>query len=182
MTAKWTAFVAGDVLTAAQLNDVVDNFQDIAIFNETQATNTNGGTNVAATWTKRALNTTVINNITSCTLSTSVISLPAGTYLATVHAPIYSQNSGATPDAFRHRLQNTTAGTTLGLTSSGYSGGNLTSTINSSLVTAFTLSATSNLEVQYYITGVATNTGLGRASNITSISEVYTQIMIARIA
>jgi hypothetical protein len=45
MAANWTAFVAGDVLTAAQLNGVVDNFQDIAIFNETQASGTLGKAN-----------------------------------------------------------------------------------------------------------------------------------------
>jgi hypothetical protein len=40
MAANWTAFVAGNVLTAAQLNGVVDNFADIAIFNETQSSGT----------------------------------------------------------------------------------------------------------------------------------------------
>ena len=84
MAANWTAFVAGNVLEASQLNGVVDNFADIAIFNETQASGTQGGTNVAATWTKRTLNTTVVNNIGSCTLTSSVISLPAGTYNAKV--------------------------------------------------------------------------------------------------
>ncbi len=44
MTAKWTDFVSGAVLTAAQLNDVLDNFQDMAIFSETQASGTDGGT------------------------------------------------------------------------------------------------------------------------------------------
>ena len=44
MAANWTAFVSGAVLTAAQLNGVVDNFADIAIFNETQANGTEGGT------------------------------------------------------------------------------------------------------------------------------------------
>jgi hypothetical protein len=43
MAANWTTFVDGDVLEASQLNGVVDNFADMAIFNETQASGTFGG-------------------------------------------------------------------------------------------------------------------------------------------
>ena len=181
MAANWTAFVAGNVLEASQLNGVVDNFADIAIFNETQASGTNGGTSVAATWTKRTLNTTVVNNIGSCTLTSSVISLPAGTYNAKV-STIMHAGSGTSPDSFRHRLRNTTAGTNLGLTTSGYGGAANNDPLPAEIVTAFTLSATSNIEVQYYMTGAITNVGLGRASTIASTDEIYTQIQITRIA
>ena len=181
MAANWTAFVAGAVLEAAQLNGVVDNFADIAIFNETQASGTQGGSTVAATWTKRTLNTTVVNNIASCTLTSSVISLPAGTYNAKV-STIFHAGSGTSPDSFRHRLRNTTAGTNLGLTTSGYGGAANNDPLPAEIVTVFTLSATSNIEVQYYMTGAIASVGLGRASSIASTDEIYTQIQIARVA
>lgn len=181
MTAKWTDYVAGAVLTAANLNDTVDNFQDIAIFNETQAQNTNGGTPTATTFTKRTLNTTVVNNITSCTLTSSVIALPAGTFFLRADAPL-GQHSATTVDANRHRIQNTTAATTIQLSGSMFNGGNTASNFWTSIVTVFTLSVTSNIELQYYVTNAIANTGLGRASNITGLSEIYSQVMIARIA
>ena len=102
MAANWTAFVAAQVLTAAQLNGVVDNFQDIAIFNETQATNTAGGASVATTYTKRTLNTTIVNNI-GATLTASVIALVAGTY--TVEAISCACRIGITPTKY-NRLNN----------------------------------------------------------------------------
>jgi hypothetical protein len=181
MAANFTDFVSGAVLTAAQLNGVLDNFSDVAIFNETQASGTQGGTNVAATWTKRTLNTTVVNNITGCTLTSSVISLPAGTYNAKVSS-IARSGSAQSPDSFRHRLRNTTAGTNLGLTTSGYNGAANNSPLPAEIVTVFTLAATSNIEVQYYITQVIATVGLGQASTIASTDEIYTQIQITRIA
>ena len=65
--------------------------QTIAIFNETQASGTNGGTSVATTFTKRTLNTTVINNI-GATLTASVIALTAGTYEVFAMSPHWLTN------------------------------------------------------------------------------------------
>lgn len=174
MAANWTAFVAGDVLTAAQLNGVVDNFADIAIFNETQASGTNGGTPVTSTWTKRTLNTTQINSITSCTLTSSVVSLPAGTYLFEAKCPSYNQGA-------RGRIQNTTAGTTLVLGVNQFVGLGTNSTAPNDVVGIATLSATSNIELQYYTTLSNANVGLGNAQSF-GVSEVYSNLKIVRIA
>lgn len=174
MAANWTAFVAGNVLTAAQLNGVVDNFADIAIFNETQASGTNGGTPVGSTWTKRTLNTTQVNNIASCTLTSSVVSLPAGTYLFYAKCPSYNQGA-------RGRIQNTTAGTTLVLGLNQFVGYTTQSTAPNDVQGIATLSATSNIELQYYSTLTSANVGLGNAQSY-GVSEVYGQLMIVRIA
>jgi hypothetical protein len=174
MAANWTAFVAGDVLTAAQLNGVVDNFADIAIFNETQASGTNGGTPIGSTWTKRTLNTTQVNNIASCTLTSSVVSLPAGTYLFYAKCPSYNQGA-------RGRIQNTTAGTTLVLGLNQFVGLGTNSTAPNDVQGVATLSATSNIELQYYTTLTSANVGLGNAQSY-GVSEVYGQLMIVRIA
>jgi hypothetical protein len=175
MTAKWTDFVAGAVLTAAQLNDVLDNFQDVAIFNETQANGTSGGTFTSGSFTKRTLNTTVVNNIASCTLSSSVISLPAGTYQVTASAPAFQVNS------HKIRLQNTSDATTIALGQncrSNSGGGTVT---HSLLKTVFTLAATKNLELQHRAENTVNTNGLGVADSF-SVDEIYSLIEIRRIA
>jgi hypothetical protein len=107
-----TTYTAGEVLTAASLND---NFTfaaanptapATAIFNETQSASTAGGTSVTGSFIKRTLNTTIVNEIASATLTSSVISLPAGTYLVTAVAPLYGS------DTIKIRLRNTTDSTT----------------------------------------------------------------------
>jgi len=171
MTANWTDYVAGAILTAAQLNGVLDNFQDVAIFNEQQASGTNGGASTSGSYVKRTLNTTVVNNITSCSIASSVISLPAGTYAVTAFAPSYLTSRN------RLRLQNTTDGTTIALGQNSFSDGTQTAAV---LQTVFTITATKNFELQQrFQTATATN-GLGVACSFGD-NEVYAQIQIARI-
>ena len=173
MTAKWTDFVSGAVLTAAQLNDVLDNFQDQAIFREEQANNTNGGNNTASTWTKRTLNTTVVNNI-GATLSSSVVTLPAGTYYVHGRCPLYNV------DRCKSRIQNTTAGTTTIVGDSDYAhptnGGYAFATVEGLI----TVASNTNFELQSWGRDTATN-GLGIATNA-STTEVYSTLRIVRIA
>jgi len=152
-----------------------------AIFNETQASGTYGGTNATATWTKRTLNTTVVNGITSCTLTASVIALPAGTYQIKVDTIAGSGNVQSTA-GYRHRLRNTTANTTTALSQSGYNGQANNTNMPAQIITEFTIAVTSNFEVQYYITQSVTSVGLGRSSAIATIDEIYTQIEIAKVA
>ena len=175
MAANWTAFVSGQVLTAAQLNGVVDNFADMAIFNETQATNTQGGTSVGATFTKRTLNTTVINNI-GATLSSSVIALLAGTYYVQATSPFLGCNS------VKIRLQNTSdASTTLTGPSNYFASGGIVGG-EATIQGTFTIAATKNFELQYYVETSRASNGLGVAVNATGSSEIYTSIQILRIA
>jgi hypothetical protein len=176
MAAKWTDFVSGAVLEAAQLNSVLDNFQDMAIFNETQAANTSGGTFTSGAWTKRTLNTTIINNI-GATLTTSVIALPAGTYYIHATAPA--------ADVGRHklRLQNTTDATTT-LVGNSASAANTLSAIlqtDAQIRGTFIITGTKNFEIQHYCAVTANTRGLGVESNF-GVSEIYTIVQIVRIA
>jgi hypothetical protein len=175
MAAKWSAFVSGAVLTAAQLNDVVDNFQDIAIFNETQANNTSGGTFTSGSYTKRVLNTTVVNNITGCSISSSVITLPAGTFAVRASAPAFAVI------AHKARIQNTTAGTTLALGQNQYANTSATAQTSCEVLTIFTLSVSSTIELQHRCESTRATTGFG-VSCVFGDSEIYSQIMIQRIA
>jgi len=176
MTAKWTDFVAGDVLTAAQLNDVVDNFAAMAIFNETQNTGTSGGTSTGATWSKRIFNTTLVNNI-GATISSSVITLLAGTYLVEGSAPFCNSNN------LKLRFRNTSDSTNaligqsnslvLAQTGSG---------LSIPIMGVFTITATKNFELQYYVENGQATQGLGQQTQLSGVSEVYAQIKIQRIA
>lgn len=173
MAANWTAFVSGSVLTAAELNGVVDNFADIAIFNETQASGTDGGTFTSGSYLKRTLNTTVLNNISGCSIASSVISLPAGTYQVFLSAPAHQ--------VLRHqtRLRNTTDSTDLAQGSNGYNETGASG--KSDLQTVFTLAGTKDIEVQHRCQTTRTTSGFGVACSFGN-DEIYTQITIIKIA
>ena len=175
MAANWTAFVAGAVLEASQLNGVVDNFADIAIFNETQASGTNGGSSTTGSYVKRVLNTTVVNNITGCSIASSVITLPAGTFKVEASSPAFRLNG------HKIRLQNTTAATTLQIGSSSMVDSGTSTTTRSLLQAYFTLASSSTIELQHRFESVQANNGLGLAISFGD-SEIYSQITITRVA
>ena len=175
MAANWTPFVSGAVLTASQLNGVVDNFADMAIFREEQASGTNGGTFTSGSYIKRTLNTTVVNNIASCTLASSVVSLPAGTYLIRGIATAY----GAL-DGLQTRIANTTDSTYSYGQSNYYTNGG-TSTGHNTVETVVTIAGTKNFELQHRCASTVASNGLGNSVAFVNI-EVYSQLFIARIA
>jgi hypothetical protein len=146
------------------------------IFNETQASGTNSGGSTANAWTKRTLNTTNKNDITGCSIAASVITLPAGSYYVTASAPFHQTN------ALRIRLQNTSDATTAILGQNGDAGSGIGLTVNAFLVGYFTITASKNFELQYYVTGAVATNGLGQRANIVGLSEVYGEISIQKVA
>ena len=173
MAANWTDFVSGDVLTAAQLNGVLDNFKDVAIFREEQSSGTEGGGFTSGSYVKRTLNTTVVNNITGCSIASSVITLPAGTFSVTAFAP--AQEVGRN----KLRLQNMTASTTLQVGNNNFANttdGASIATVN----TVFTLASASTIELQHRCAVTKATYGLGLASLFSDV-EVYASIIITKI-
>ena len=149
---------------------------EVAVFNETQASGTAGGTFTAGSYVKRTLNTTVVNQITSCTLTSSVISLPAGTYEVFFSAPAFN--------VFGHqaRLRNTTDSSDIQYASSSYVAGTTGFAVTrSELQTVFTLAGTKNIEVQHRSNQTKASNGLGVETNFGN-DEIYTQITITKIA
>lgn len=174
MPANWTTFVAGQVLTAAQLNGVVDNFADIAIFNETQSSGTAGGGSTGSAFTKRTLNTTVVNNISGCSIATSVVTLAtAGTYVMWASTPSYQ--SGFT----KTRIRNTTASTDA-VVGQNADASNVVG-CNSIAFGIVTITASTNFEVQTWVQVTKATNGFGAAVSSGS-SEIYSQLYIARVA
>jgi len=147
----------------------------IAVFNETQASGTAGGASVTTTYTKRTLNTTVVNNI-GATLTSSVIALVAGTYRVFAMSPFFN------PAAVSIRLRNTTDSTTTVAGVNAYASSTSNAGVIAMLGGTFTITGTKNFEVQYYQNGaaVATN-GLGVQLSSAGVSEIYTQITIEKI-
>jgi len=175
MAAKWTDFVSGDVLQAAQLNGVIDNFQDIAIFNESQASGTAGGTFTSGSYVKRTLNTTVVNNIASCSIASSVITLPAGTFCVFASAPGFNTNMHKT------RLRNTSDSSDTLLGTSEYSAAGIFVQTRSLIHGVFTIAASKNFELQHRCETTSNTNGLGVATTFGD-DCVFSIIAIARVA
>lgn len=146
----------------------------VAIFNETQSSGTNGGTFTSGSFAKRTLNTTVVNNIPNCSIASSVITLPVGTYW------VMASSGGFKVDIHKARLQNTTAATTLATGSNGFSSNANDVMTYSTIDTVFTLSVSSTIELQSRCTTTVNTNGLGPASGIAD--EIYRSITIVKTA
>jgi len=147
----------------------------VAIFNETQAQNTQGGASVASVFTKRTLNTTVTNNI-GASIAASVITLTAGTYRVTAMSPFYNVTGVII------RLRNTTDATTAIAGVNSYVAGTSNAGCTAQLDGVFTITANKNFEVQYWANTATATNGLGVALNAAGISEIYTQVTIRKLA
>lgn len=140
----------------------------------------------SSTWTKRDLQTTATNEVVGATLTSSVISLPAGTYYADVKSTLrfrHLPGEGSPPTA-KLRLRNTTGGTTLisGLNSAIFStaaSAVVESTVSIPLSGRFTLAGTTNVEVQAYVVATSLSGGVPSTSGE---DEVYTDVMIWKVA
>ncbi len=145
-----------------------------AIFTEEQASATAGGTFTSGSYVKRALNTTRINEITGCSIASSVITLTAGTYEVTAEAGASSVN------AHQARLQDTTNATTIAFGTNGYSPTNNTDS-DSFISCVFTIAASTNFELQHRCETTSSSTGFGQPGSFGNVN-VYSQITIRQIS
>ena len=146
--------------------------RQIAIFNETQASGTNGGTATSGSYVKRTLNTTVQNGITGCSIASSVITLPAGTYRLTAQAPVFNVSTNSS------RLRNTTDATTTQQGCSNFSSNN---NYGYSTVEAyFTIAASKNFELQTQVGSTVATNGYGASAGMGD--EIYTIVSIEKVA
>lgn len=137
-----------------------------------------GQTLTATSWNTRVLQTSVTNEISSASLSSNQISLPAGTYFIMGDA-VYGGVGGATNYGIL-RLRNITGSTTLvdGGTPGYYSIGSASNNlINNSIKGRFTLAGTTTIELQHYVS----NAGTMQPLSISSTPEVYADILIWKV-
>ena len=171
MTAFQT-FTSGQILTASQMSTLQANSLAIAEFNDTKASGTDGGSASAATTTTRTLNTTQYNNIVGCSLAANTITLTAGTYYVRAQGPAYTVARN------KLRWRNTTAGTTTIVGGSFFSN---TSTVNATLEGVFTITGSTNFQLQHYTQTAEVGDGFG-VSVANGESEVYAQVYIQQLA
>lgn len=148
--------------------------QVIHVQDEKTASTTSGDFNAAA-WQVRVLNQVKTNTITGASLASNQITLPAGTYWVQASAPAYRV------DRHQAKLYNATTTADLLLGTAEYSANAADYAGNRSFVSgAFTLSATSAVELRHYAGTTKTNNGLGIET--TWGTTVFAQVIIWRTA
>ena len=139
---------------------------------------TAGGSISTGSWTKTDLNTIKTNEITSASVSSSVISLPAGTYHALGFRIAYQTSKT------RIRLRDTTNSADKILSLSVFNKDGSQISHPNPFGGRFTLSDTANLELQMYVS--ANNSGgtnaLGDAFNISGFVERYCDLYIWKVS
>ena len=161
-----SGYVSGQVVQA------VPTALATAIFNETQSSGTNGGTATAGSYVKRTLNTTVQNGIAGCSIASSVITLPAGTYRLTAEAPVFNVTTNSS------RLRNTSDGTTTQQGCSNFSSNNNTG--YSTIEAYFTIAASKNFELQTQVGSTVATNGYGASAGMGD--EIYSIVIIEKVA
>ena len=124
---------------------------------------------------QRDLNTILTNEITGASLSSNVITLPAGTFFISASSPT---NRGGTN---RAHLLNTVAGSPILLgTSENTQTGDTTPT-RSFINGRFTIGSSTTFRIRHYTTAAKSDNGLGIQAN-DSRTEVYTDVLIWKVS
>lgn len=135
----------------------------------------------ANVWSTRTLNTTKTNSITSASLSSNQITLPAGTYLIMATTP-HRLNSDTGPRGGKAKLYNVTdasdtvIGTTFALESNN-SGTSVRGDLNSHINGVFTIAGSKVFDIRSICSGSGNVLAQGQ-----STTEVYTDVLIWKIA
>lgn len=175
--ANSTALGTTDILTVASTGlTVTGGLQaDYAVYCEQQTANTNGGTFTSGSYQTRTLNTTLVQQGSSISRSSNVITLQAGTYYVYATAPAYAVS--------QHKaiLRNTSDSTTAIVGTSAYNDAAVNIQGMSVVCGTITVASAKNFELQHRGTATKTTNGFGVAGNLGEV-EVYSQIYISRTA
>jgi len=165
-TASSSVFLRGDNTWAA----AADNFASSLLhIRDEKADGTVAQSLSSGSWTKRELNTVKTNEITGASVSSSTMTIPAGSYYISCSAPADQC------DLHKLRLQNTTDGTTLLVGVNADDGG-----LNTTLATMdgrFTLAGSKSVELQHRVS----TSGTGGVACTFGVVEVYADVQIWKI-
>jgi|CXWL01.1.fsa_nt_gi hypothetical protein len=174
----WLAYIqAEDVLTQFRASAWVDltnitapetSVLETALFLDQRADGVVGGTASVGAWTTATLQTTKLNTIEGCSLTSDVITLPAGSYFVVASKMMGSPNSVG--------VRLILGGGTI---FEGINGG-ISGTEDSimSVHAAFTLVASDTLTLQYYAQSSGTTSDLGSVLLIAGNLETYASVLI----
>jgi hypothetical protein len=140
---------------------------------EEQSSGTNAGSSSAGS-NIRVLNTTVVNNIASASLSSNQITLPAGTYWVELTAPAFS------PDRARVGLYNVTDSVLVFAGQVYYSTGSNAMTV-AKAQGYLTVVGTKVFEVRHYLQSSFGTYGLGLGYSAPGINEIFAEAFIWKI-
>jgi len=141
-----------------------------------KSNNTQGGTFTSGAWQKRDLNTTKTNEITGASLSSSVITLPSGTYYIEASAPAIEVGT------HKAKLYNTSDSSDVIIGTSQHNRSDNNYASSRSIVSGrFTISAQKNFELQHRCNDTRNTDGFGKACNF-SVVEVYSDVKIWKVA
>lgn len=162
-------------ITADQLETTGNPFgAQLLHVQDQKASGTDGGTFTSGAWRTRTLNTEVTNEITSASLASDQITLPAGTYFISAFAP------AGTVLNHKAKLYNVTDASDTLLGTTEYSTNSASIITKSTINGRFTIADTKVFEVQHRCNTSKASTGLGFASNF-SVIEIYTDVMIWKV-
>lgn len=138
-----------------------------------RSSGTDGGASVATTWTKRVVNTEVVDTGNHASVASDVITLLAGTYRILARAVL--NQSGVSKLRLRNTSDNTTA--VIGMSYLNTTASDVSCTVL--LEGRFTIASTKNFELQYYAGTSKTVNGVGDAAG-SGETEIYTDIELIR--
>ena len=165
-TASSSVFLRGDNAWAS----AADNFaSSLFHLRDERADGTVAQSLSSGSWTKRELNIVKTNEITGASVSSSTMTIPAGSYYISCSAPADQC------DLHKLRLQNTTDGTTLlvGVNADDGGGNTTLATMNG----RFTLSGSKSIELQHRVS----TSGTGGVACTFGVVEVYADVQIWKI-
>lgn len=175
VTAGLTSVVTARISDRRALSDPNLTPNAVIHVRDEKANNLQGGGFTSGAYRTRTLNTVRTNTINGASLASNQITLPAGTYWVQAFAQAWAV------DAHKLKLYNTTtaADVIVGFSSNAASGA---LTGSPAVVTgAFTLTATSVLELQHRCGTTSATAGFGIVSNFGD-TEVYAEVIIWRTA
>jgi hypothetical protein len=148
-----------------------------AVFRDEKSATTAGGSFTSGAWRTRDINSTQINNITSASIASNQITLPAGTYYVWATTPAYG--------VYRYsgRLQNITDSTTTLISTTGFPNANSPHVVNIFITGQFTIASSKTFEVQNRCSDTKNGDGFGTAGEQMGDTQnsVYSVISIEKI-
>lgn len=150
-----------------------------AVIADVKTEDTDGGGSSASAWTTRDLNTEISDPDGIVTISSNRFSLGAGTYdIASIETTL---RAGTSNTNARIRLYNYTDSTEVERSPNIFMVANTGDILNLNHV-KFTIAATKEFVVQYYSTVARATDGLGFALDTTGETEMYTRVVIDKVA
>jgi len=142
---------------------------------DSKSSGVDAGTFTSGGWRTRTINTELQNTITSASLASNQITLPAGTFYLDASAPAFQTSSN------NLRWYNITDSTSVATGTNSYAQYQTDVMMNASLRCTFTIAASKIFELQHYGAVTKSTSGFGVAGGL-GYNEIYAQISIIKVA